>query len=398
LGDSTVPTPRSTLIVSWVSTFVVGILSGFLGPLLPVLSGRVAVSVETLGSLFTALFLGALATQFSGGWLNERVGLRNMVLAGTAFLTIGVVGITFSPNMPLILVCACLAGAGQGALDISTNVLVAAVFDERKVVTAVNVLHFAFGAGAVLSPVGAALAVRQWGTPMPVLWIAAVIGVVNLVVATRMVMNPVVARAGGARVGNGIYGRPELWLLAALMFLYVGVEMGVGGWTTVYMGRTTALPASSIAWVVSGYWLALTGGRLVGAALGTRIGSRALTALSLIGCCLGALVLLVSGGNVALTVAGTLLCGVSFGPVFPTVVVIATEIFRASPSRAVSVVISVSSLGGMLLPPLQGVLLARVSPLASIAQLTLSAFAMLGLLLVVQRYANAERRCQRSAA
>ena len=379
-------TARSTLMVAWISTFVIGMLSGALGPLLPQLAAQLGVRVETLGSMFTALFVGALATQFAGGWLNERVGLRNMAMIGTALLTAGIVGIAISPMLPLVLVCACIAGAGQGALDISTNVLIAAVFAKEKVVSAVNVLHFAFGAGAVVAPVVASASLQQWSTPMPALWLAAAFGAGNLLLGARVLMNPSAAQpASGESTGNGLYRRPELWSLGVLMFLYVGIEIGLGGWTTVYMARTTTMAAGSIAVVVSGYWLALTAGRLFGAALGARISSGALALVSVVGSCVGAVLLLASSGNIVWTIAGVLVMGVSFGPIFPTVVVVATEMFRSAPSRAVSVVISMSSIGGMLLPPLQGILLERISPLASILQVTLCAFIMLALLLIVRR-------------
>jgi fucose permease len=379
-------TPRSTLLVSCSALFVVGVLSGALGPLLPALSARSGAHLEAVGSIFTALFLGAFGTQLAGGWLNERVGLRNMVVAGTVLLTLGIAGIAVGPTLPLILAGAFVAGTGQGTLDISTNVLVALVFDARHVVSAVNILHFAFGAGAVASPLVAAWALQRWGSPMPALWVGVALGAATSLLAARHVMRGRPAQPAAGEPGHAtIYRRPALWSLGFLLFVYVGTEMGVGGWTSVYLGRTTALSSHLAALVVSGYWLALTAGRLLGAALGARIGSRALAAVSLGGSWIGGLVLLAGGGNAALTIAGTLLMGVSFGPIFPTLVVFTTELFRSSPSRAVSVVVSMSSIGGMLLPPLQGILLERVSPLASVVHVAACALLMLALLATAQR-------------
>jgi fucose permease len=330
--------------------------------------------------------------QLSGGWLNERVGLRNMVVAGVALLTAGILGVTVSPSLSTVLICAFLAGAGQGTLDISTNVLVAAVFEERAVVSAVNLLHFAFGAGAVISPVLVSVASVAWGTPMPVLWLAASLGVASTFAATRWAMDAKPGRPHEVRPSevNAIYARPALWLLSLVLFLGVGVEMGVGGWTTVYASRTTALTPGEIAVLVSAYWLALTGGRLLGAVLGVRMTSRALAMSSIVGTCLGSAMLVLGSGNEAWTIAGTALAGLSIGPIFPTTVVMGTEMFRAAPSRAVSVIISVSSLGGMVLPPLQGLLLERVSPLASVAQVAAACAAMLLLGLALKRDARPE--------
>jgi fucose permease len=386
-------TPRSTLLVSCAALFVLGVLSGALGPLLPALAARAGVHVEAMGSVFSALFLGAFGTQLAGGWLNERFGLRNMLVSGAVLMTLGIAGVAIGPTLPLILAGAFLAGAGQGALDISTNVLIAIVFDARHVVSAVNIMHFAFGAGAVASPLVAAWALERWGSPVPVLWVGVALGAVTSLLAARHVMSARPAQPEAGAPGHAaVYRSPALWSLGFLLFVYVGVEMGVGGWTSVYLGRTTALTSRLSALVVSGYWLALTAGRLLGAALGARVPARTLAAVSLCGSSAGGLVLLAGGGSAALTIVGTLLLGLSFGPIFPTVVVFATELFRSSPSRAVSVVVSMSSIGGTLLPPLQGVLLERVSPLASVVQVAACALLMLALLAMAQRGNERSRR------
>jgi fucose permease len=379
-------TPRSTLAVTWSSIFVVGIVCGAIGPLLPQLALRLSVPVEALGTIFPAISAGSLVTQVAGGWLNERFGLRTMVLAGTALMTLGMVGFTVSPTIALLLASTCLIGLGQGALDISTNVLVAAVFPKEKVVSAVNLLHFAFGSGAVLGPVVASAATRQWGTPMPTMYLAAAVGLGIVLLGGRLLLSPSTERQAGAKVSAaGIYRSPALWLLAFLLFLYVGGEMGVGGWTTVYLTRTSALSASAIALIVSAFWLALTGGRLIGAALGTHVRAGALLLWSASGSLLGALVILGGGGNAMLTAAGTILVGLCYGPIFPTAVVMATETFPSAPSRAVSLVVSLSSVGTMALPPLQGILLERVSPFASVGLVAAGAAAMVAVVVALRR-------------
>jgi fucose permease len=342
---------------------------------------------------FAALFLGAVLTQFTGGWLAERFGLHNLAVAGAALLTAGILGITVSPALPLILASAFLAGAGQGLLDIGTNVLIATVFHEREAVSAVNLLHFAFGAGAVVSPLLTRASMAVWGTPMPVLWMGAVLGVATFLAATRWLMDAPAAReAEGEGGGGALYRSPVLWLLGLLLFLYVGVEMGTGGWTTIYAGKTTSLSAGTIALVLSGYWLALTGGRLVGAALGTRLRSRDLALLSVTVSCAGALMVVAGSGHAGWTVAGTVIMGLGFGPVFPTIVVMGTEAFRGAPGRAASIIISMSSMGAMVLPVLQGVLLERVSPVSSVALVAAACLGMLALLLAVRKLAGQPSR------
>ena len=393
------PTPRTTLAVSFAATSVVGILSGALGPFIPELSARLRVPAEAFGALFTALFLGAVLTQFTGGWLAERFGLHNVAVAGVALLSAGILGITVSPTLPLILASAFIAGSGQGLLDIGTNVLIATVFHERAAVSAVNLLHFAFGAGAVVSPLLTRAAVAAWGTPMPVLWLGAALGLATLLAATRWLMDAPPARVEVEEGERGaLYRSPVLWLLGLLLFLYVGLEMGTGGWTTIYARKTTALDPGAIALLVAGYWLGLTGGRLLGAALGTRLCSGDVALVAVIGSAVGGLMVVAGTGNTFWTVTGIVVLGVSLGPIFPTIVLMGTETFRSAPGRAASIIISMSSMGAMVLPVLQGVLLERVSPVSSVALGAAACLGMLVLLLAIRKLAAQPSRAKEQPA
>ncbi len=74
-----------------------------------------------------------------------------------------------------------------------------------------------------------------------------------------------------------------------------------------------------------------------------------------------------------------LLLGFCLGPIFPTALAITTASFRRAPGTAASVVIALGSLGGTLLPWLQGVLMERVSPAASVLLVAAGMLAMLSL-------------------
>lgn len=101
---------------------------------------------------------------------------------------------------------------------------------------------------------------------------------------------------------------------------------------------------------------------------------------ALIGARVAAGVLLVlSPGNAALTVVAVLLIGFCFGPIFPTALSIVTATFRRAPGTAASVVVAMGSLGGMLLPWIQGALLESRGPSSSVLLVAAGAVAMLAL-------------------
>jgi fucose permease len=101
--------------------------------------------------------------------------------------------------------------------------------------------------------------------------------------------------------------------------------------------------------------------------------------LSLAGALAGAVLLAISPGNAALTVVAVILIGFCFGPIFPTALSIVTATFRRAPGTAASVVVAMGSLGGMLLPWIQGALLESRGPSSSTLLVAAGALAMLAL-------------------
>ncbi len=163
-------TPRGTIILSCIIFVALGVLSAGIGPVLPDLAANTASSLETVGSIFTAIFLGAFLAQIVSGTLADRLGPRPVVITGILLFSIGILGVSFSRSLPFMLASALFAGLGHGAMDISVNILVARVFQDRSV-AAVNLVNFFFGIGAVAGPAIASYTINQWNTGIPVLWI-----------------------------------------------------------------------------------------------------------------------------------------------------------------------------------------------------------------------------------
>jgi MFS family permease len=53
---------------------------------------------------------------------------------------------------------------------------------------------------------------------------------------------------------------------------------------------------------------------------------------------------------------------VMIGAVFPTVIAMVTRVFHRAPGKAASIAASAGSIGAMLLPGLQGIVLERIHP------------------------------------
>jgi MFS transporter, FHS family, L-fucose permease len=390
---------RGTVAASCALFFALGVVTAAVGPALPNLAANTASGLSSLGVVFTAIFLGALLAQVVAGPLNDRLGQRPVLLVGIVLLMVGTAGLTTGRSLPLVLACALIAGLGHGAIDVSVNVLIAEVFVERSA-AALNLLNVFFGVGAVAGPALAGLTLQLWGTALPSLWLGAGLFVLLAPLAPLLAVVPrTLHRAEQAAPAAPLYRSPLLWAIGALVLLYVGIENGIGGWTTAYLVQTTALTAATAALVTSGFWLALTVGRVAGAILGTRLAPHTLLRVSLIGSFAGGALLALTTGHALLSTVAVLMLGLCFGPIFPTALAITAANFRQATGTAASIVVALGSLGGMSLPWLQGVLLERGGPSASVLLVAAGTLVMLALhsmprLLAVRRSRATGRRLE----
>ncbi|MFZ5814958.1 MAG: MFS transporter [Bacillota bacterium] len=377
-----------TMAVACTIFLALGLVTASIGPAVPDLAARSESSLAALGGLFTALFLGALLTILAAGRLTDRFGEVPLLLFGVLLTGAGILGLTLVTSLPAMLAMGLVAGLGHGALDIAVNVLVARLFADRSV-AALNLLNVFFGVGAMLGPAAASLSLRLWQTGLSGLWLGA-----GLMLLTSLLI-PLLPRRvetgpeerAQAAAGASPLRSPLVWAFGLMLMLYVGVESGLGGWATTYLSATTPLDTAMGALVTSGFWMALTVGRLLGAGLGSRITPERLLQAALTGSLAGGLLLVASTGNAWFSVLAILLLGLSFGPVFPAVG-ITTTAFPHAPGAASSLVIASGIAGGMLLPWLQGVLMESGGPRLGISLVLAGALGML----LLQRLAPARPR------
>lgn len=384
------------LVVSCAVFLTVGMVVSGVGPALPDLARSMGSKLEDVGALFTTLFVGSLLSQAGSGPLADRLGYRPLLIMGLALTGLGMLGVVMVGWLPAALIAMLLAGVGNGMLVVNANVLVSETFAPHHL-PALNILNVFFGVGAITGPALASLSVGLWDTALPVLWVAALLMLILIPALVVLRTTPTsqhsapvpqnlereVAISGRdesrSSEARGVYRSPMLWALGGLLGLYVGVEVGVGGWATAYIDRTTTLGRESASLVTSGFYMALTGGRLIGAVIGSRLDPFKLMLFSLVGALFSGTFFSLATGNAGLTVASVLLLGLCLGPVYPTTMALTTTAFPFAPGRAVGLIAAMGSLGGAALPWLEGVLLERVSPQAAAiytAAITLALLAM----------------------
>lgn len=356
--------------------FLLGLFTAALGPSLGELAARNGAELGAMGSVFTALFVGALLAQLASGPLSDSRGRRAVLVGGLALLAAGASALCLSPALPLALAAVVVAGLGHGSSDLMILVLAAKTYPEKSV-SALNILGLLFGAGAFAGPALVGLSQRLSGSALPVLWFAAAAHAlaIPLVLAILEPEGPRAAAAdakaapsageSGAAGGRSALSSPYVWILGLLLLVYVGAENAMGGWTAEYYKLTTGASAPEAALVVSFFWLALAAGRLAAAAAGTRLSPRAVLGLGIGIALAGALLLALTPGARAATLVAIVVTGFGYSSIYPTGFAMAAAAFPDSPGKATSLVTVLGSAGGMLLPLLEGFVIAGSGPRAA---------------------------------
>jgi MFS transporter, FHS family, glucose/mannose:H+ symporter len=380
-------------IAACAALTAIGIYTAALGPLLPDLAARSGVTLGDAGALYSALFGAAMVSTLTAGRLIDRVGVRPVAAAGLAINSAGLALLSVAPSWPLTLMAMAVLGLGDGATIVALHVLAARLRAGHEAAT-LNTLNVFFGLGAIAGP---ALVAALRLSPAPALALPAMLAAVQLAGAAATYRDRA-ARSGdtgqpaGERPAGGRpWTAPLLWLLAVLLLIYVGAELGLGAWAFTLARGAAGLGDTAAALLTSAFWAALTLGRLLSPLALRRVSDATLLLGGTVLALAGTLLLTLGGGQPVLLVAAIVITGVGYGPVWPVTFALAARAFPRTAGSAGGLLAMMSTVGGIAVPWLQGRLIAGAGPSAGIA-VTLTATAILVALALVTMRAVARHR------
>ena len=172
-----------------------------------------------------------------------------------------------------------MLGAGLGLLDAAFNTEAAL----RRGIRFMAALHASWAIGATLGPALIGLVLVTAGS-----WrfgyAVAALAFVAFAVATYLVRGDLAAAPESEEAPIATRGARRVAVMgAALMFVYVGLELGAGQWTFTRLTADGALSDGLAGLAVFLYWSALAAGRIALAIFGTRVSAERLIDLSVAG-------------------------------------------------------------------------------------------------------------------
>ena len=357
---SAAETPRTrssakALTFAACASFVpIGIVTVLLGPLLPALSARWSLNYSQAGALFPVQYLASTAAVALSGTLVSGRSYRFAMKAGLLLVTAGVAGLLMGSKL-LGMICIAAYGAGVGFAVPPANLLVAEVNPQRRSAI-LNLLNFCWSAGAVACPFLVAAAVKTQRIPLLLAVVAGLsfVAAIGIAAMPSWIVEPAVADRSG-KPGTRIEWRHRtLLVLAAVFFIYVGTENGVGGWVATYAKSLGNLTAVMSLMTPSFFYASLMLGRWVAPLLLRMIDDVRLVQAGLLVACAG-MTGLVLAHALPGAVVSSCLAGLGLSVVYPITVALLSREFGPAGSRVGSVMFTLGYIGGGLMPWLVGV-------------------------------------------
>jgi len=376
--------PGALLVLSAALLFTIGFESaGYQSVVLPV-SEQFHFGAAGIGRIVSVQYFAVMVFSFFLGRLADRVGKKPALRLALLLFLAGCCVCLIPGPLALFAFGIFLTGGGYGSIEGLSNAALVD-HDPARADQALNVTQFAFSIGAFVSPLACSAALRRgadWRFPFLV---CGVLGLV-LFAALRAVpfsRRPAAAPAGETR-GVPAAGRPRgaLFPVAASIFFYVGIEIGISYFNGVFFSDVLGKPAYA-AYALSLFWLSMGASRLFFGLVRVRAERTILLCQFLLAAAIG---LLTAVRSVWPALGLMAVIGAAAGPIWPLLVSTAV---RSCPdaSGATSGVMTLSSgLGGAVVPLLFGYLSETVS--IRVSYWTLAGFSAAGFALMLLRRAK----------
>ncbi len=345
---------RLVFAAACVGMLLVGIVLTTLGAVLPSIIQRLGLDRTEAGSLLSLMSLGILTGSVVFGPVVDRRGYKGLLAVAVLLIALGLEGIAFAPSIAALAASAFITGFGGGVVNGATNALVADISGERRA-AGLAYLGVFFGVGAFGVPLLLGLLHERLSDAGVVAGIGTLVALVPAYYAAIHFPEPKQPQGFPLRQASGLLRDPTLVLLGVILFFESGMEITVGGWTATYANQELALPSQRALYLLSLYWLGMTGARLALGWLLTRV-STVTVLLSSLGIAFAGALVLIGARTAASAGAGTLLAGAGFAAVFPVILGYVGDRYEQLSGTAFGVVLVMALMGGTALPYVTGVL------------------------------------------
>ncbi|MBN6053461.1 MFS transporter [Nonomuraea sp. RK-328] len=261
-----------------VLTFVMaGLMVGTMTVRIPALTDKLGLSESVVGTILLVWGLGALITMQSMRRVMARFGSRTVLRVGGPLTALGLVGVAFAPNLPVLLAAAAFFGLAFGMVDIAMNAQGSTV-ERAYGRPLMNGMHAGWCVGAIAAGALGSLAIALGLSFTANLALVGLVSLPVMILAGRAYLAEAPVRESGTAARRRM--PPIVYLLGALMFFAFMVEGTVADWNGLFMRDELGAPEAVAALGYPVFEVGMLLARLTGDRLRSRFGVRGMLTVS----------------------------------------------------------------------------------------------------------------------
>jgi fucose permease len=335
-----------TATIAFGGFVILGVPTGMLGVAWPSIRAELDAPLAGLGIVLAAMTVAQFGSSALSGVVRQRLGTTLLLLIPTAFAAGGLLLFTLAQTWPTVILAAAVLGAGLGLLDAAVNTEAAL----RRGIRFMAALHASWAVGATLGPalIGLALVVAgSWRLGYAV----AALAFVAFAIATYLARGDLASAPESEDAPIAAHGARGMAVMgAALMFVYVGIELGAGQWSFTRLTADSTLTDGLAGLAVFLYWSALAAGRVALTVLGARVSAQRLIDLSVAGTFASAVAFWILPPPIAGLLALPAI-GLSLSVFVPVLLyLIPRRVGRAAAPHVIGYLVAAGMIGGAVLP------------------------------------------------
>jgi MFS transporter, FHS family, Na+ dependent glucose transporter 1 len=364
----------------YLSFIILGLTTAASGPSLLKLAEHTGSELNIISYIFVFSSLGYTIGSFFGGRAYDRFSSHRLMSVTLVVMAVTCIFIPLSQSLGILLLSMFLNGFAAGILDVGCNTLLLWTHGE-KAGPFLNGLHFFFGVGSLLAPLMFAQVLLGTGDIHWLYWIFALVSI-PMALWLWFLAEPKHGMTDETK--SAPFAALPVLVMAVLFFLYVGLELGFGNWIYTYALTLDLATDITAAQLTSAFWGAFTFGRLLGIWISTRMRSKPILFMDIVGCALSIAVIMMWRHSSLALWAGTIGLGISMASIFPTLIMLAGERMQITGTITGRFLVG-SGAGSMLLPWLIGQVFVFTGPQAMTTVLLVT---LIGFLLVLLLFIN----------
>ena len=311
------------LAIIYVVFISLGLPDSLFGVAWPVVHKEfmVAESFASIYSIITGVCTGGIS--LIAGKLIRKFGTPNVTFVSVLLTATGLLGISFAPNIIVMMIFTIIMGYGAGAIDTALNNYISLHYEARHM----SWLHCFWGVGVTVSPLVMSIFLDgdngTWRNGYRV------ISIMQFAIAFLVLLSIKKWKTFDDKTNNltetdnknskklNIFKTKGLITSILSQGLYCSMEFLIGTWGASFLVNSHALAPNVAAKWVSLYYGGIMLGRLISGFISFKASDNTLIRGGIVTAFSGIVILALPLGSFSFL--GLLLIGIGFGPIFPSI-------------------------------------------------------------------------------